>query len=898
MNNLAPLNTRQATEQNDTFNVSSGKTTIDGLGGTDTLVIDYSSLSGNIKDNYHQYSDGRFNSVEYWNIEKWKISGGSGDDKLSGGALGDILSGGAGWDFITGNGGVDHINGGPDIDTWKDDYSALTSIVVVKLPATVDTAANVSLGSQLAPDVTNVEALDMRTGSGNDTVSVGKWAYSDTIYTNGGNDSINAGAGGADYVHGGDGTDLGVFDWSGSIANITVDPYWDDYADAAGRSVNFDSVERFSLTGGSGNDLLAGDVYGDTLNGGGGRDTLNGGRGADSINGGDGVDVWNADYSTSTSGIKVGLTAKPDTDELTAGIAGGSVQNVERLDFSSGSGNDFLSVGNLAYNDKIYSNSGDDAVNVGAGGSDYVNGGDGIDLGMFNWSASSTDITVDPYWDDYADEQGRAVNFDNVERFYIIGGNGADLLAGDVYGDTLIGGNGRDTLQGAAGADSINGGGNVDMWKADYGSSTVGISVSLTDAADSNEVVGGIANAKVFGIERLNLSTGSGNDVISAGKLAYNDSISTNAGDDAIHAGAGGADYVNGGNGLDVGLFNWSASITPITVDPYWDDYADGEGRSVNFDNIERFNLVGGSDGDHLAGDAWNDTLSGGGGNDTLDTGDFRADLDAYNVDAVDGGAGIDFWRANYSGSTEAINIQLTDKLNVNELLSGVSDGVGKGILKNVERLEVSTGSGNDNISAGTLAYNDHIHGGDGDDKIDVGAGGSDYADGGAGLDLGAFDWSASTTSITVDPYWDDYSDKQGRYANFDNIERFDLVGGFANDYLAGDGYSDVLAGGAGDDELDAYAGDDKLTGGKGADKFDFRSNSGIDIIADFTPGAAVNDVVYFDYHPYETMSFAAIRSHMSQEGSNVELTLVGTDAIRFLNTTVAAFNANDFLWA
>ncbi|TAN51408.1 MAG: hypothetical protein EPN21_06635, partial [Methylococcaceae bacterium] len=82
MNNLAPLNTRQATEQNDTFNVSSGKTTIDGLGGTDTLVIDYSSLSGNIKDNYHQYSDGRFNSVEYWNIEKWKISGGSGDGKL------------------------------------------------------------------------------------------------------------------------------------------------------------------------------------------------------------------------------------------------------------------------------------------------------------------------------------------------------------------------------------------------------------------------------------------------------------------------------------------------------------------------------------------------------------------------------------------------------------------------------------------------------------------------------------------------------------------------------------------------------------------------------------------------------------------------------------------------
>lgn len=889
----------QPTEQSDTLSAGLGIKTIDGLGGVDTLIIDYHTLTRNLSGDYYYLSDNRFNSITYWNIEKWSISAGSGDDTVSGGSLNDTLSGGDGWDVLTGNGGADMIDGGAGIDTWKDDFSALTSTVSVTLTATTgtNTSTAISLGSLPVPTVKNVEKLNLSTGSGNDSISVGTQAYNDNINTGSGTDTINIGTGGSDYVNGGDGVDLGIFDWSASTGDITVDPYYDDYSDKQGRSANFDNVERFNLTGGSGSDYLAGDLYNDTLLGGTGRDTLDGYRGADNINGGDGVDKWKADYSSSTGAINITLTAKLDVNEVVSGITGASVKNVERLEFTSGSGNDVISAGTFAYNDVIYTNGGNDKINVGTGGSDYVNGGDGIDTGIFNWSASTSDITVDPYYDDYSDSEGRSVNFDNVDSFNITGGSGDDHLAGGVYNDTLIGGGGRDTLESVAGGDSINGGAGIDVWKADYSASTTAIKVELNAAATVNEVRGGISGGKVYAVERLSFSSGSGNDLLSAGTLAYNDWVSSGTGDDTVNAGTGGSDYVNGGDGLDVGVFNWTASTSNISVDPYYDDYSDSEGRYINFDYVERFNITGGSGNDHLAGSSWSDTLIGGGGDDYLESGGFRADVDSFNTDVIDGGVGVDMWNADFSQSTESINILLSNKLNVNAVLAGITDGVTSAVVKNVERMEFVAGSGNDVISSGVFAYDDHIHGGDGDDQINVGAGGSDYADGGTGIDIGSFDWSASTTRITVDPYYDDYSDLQGRYVNFDYIDRFDLTGGSGNDYLAGDVYSDTLIGGAGDDKLDAFGGDDVLTGGIGADMFSVRSGGGNDVISDFEAGQGLGDLVSFVNNPFATMSFDVIKQNMSQNGSDTVLTLSDADSIRFVGVSVNAFVADDFLW-
>ncbi|TAN67892.1 MAG: hypothetical protein EPN17_10300 [Methylobacter sp.] len=103
------------------------------------------------------------------------------------------------------------IDGGVGIDTWKDDFSALTSTVSVTLTATTgaNTGAAISLGSLPVPTVKNVEKLNLSTGSGNDSISVGTLAYNDNVSTGSGTDTINVGTGGSDYVNGGDGVDLG-----------------------------------------------------------------------------------------------------------------------------------------------------------------------------------------------------------------------------------------------------------------------------------------------------------------------------------------------------------------------------------------------------------------------------------------------------------------------------------------------------------------------------------------------------------------------------------------------------------------------------------------------------------------------------------------------------------------
>ncbi|MDD5276899.1 MAG: calcium-binding protein [Methylovulum sp.] len=882
-------NSITGTAGNDIISPLLGKDVVDGGGGIDLLIINYGSIGRNITLSGNRFGDGIANWVDFNNIERFDITTGSGSDYLRGGSLNDVLKSGAGDDTLDGAGGKDIINGGAGTDTWIENYSGVSSPVTITLSNTLvngNTTAVVKLGAATGSTVLNVEALSVQTGSKNDTISVGPYANNDDIRTGAGDDSINVGTGGRDYVHGGDGIDLGIFNWSASVTDITVDPYYDDYSDGENRYVNFDAVERFNLTGGSGNDSLAGDIYNDTLIGGAGNDTLNSARGSDWIDGGAGVDLWQADYSTATNNINVQLSAATDVNAIKSGITGGVVKNIEQLNFSSGSGNDVISTAPFKYNDSIWSNGGNDTINVGIGGRDYVHGGDGVDLGIFNWSTSTTDITVDPYYDDYSDDQGRYVNFDAVERFNLTGGSGNDHLAGDIYNDILTGGAGNDVLESGRGSDIINGGTGVDLWQADYSTSTNAINVQLSTTLNANGIKGGIAGGVVKNVEHLHLSSGSGNDVISTTPFAYDDNIWSNAGDDSINVGKGGRDYVNGGAGVDLGIFDWSASTTAITVDPYYDDYSDGEGRYVNFDAVERFNLTGGSGNDFLAGDSYSDRLIGGLGRDTLNS--------VSGADYVDGGGNVDLWKADYSASTNDINVQLSAALGVNAIKGGIAGGV----AKNVERLDISTGTGDDIISTAAFAYNDNIWSNDGDDTINVGKGGRDYANGGAGVDLGIFDWSASTTSITVDPYYDDYSDGAGgRYVNFDSIERFNLTGGSGNDYLAGDIYNDTLSGGNGYDTLEGFAGNDTLIGGGNGDIFVFGSGNGQDIIRDFNQGLGLEDVVRFNYVPFADMSLTTLKSNMQQTGSDVVLTLSDTDSITLIGTTIAGFTADDFVW-
>jgi hypothetical protein len=120
-----------------------------------------------------------------------------------------------------------------------------------------------------------------------------------------------------------------------------------------------------------------------------------------------------------------------------------------------------------------------------------------------------------------------------------------------------------------------------------------------------------------------------------------NDNIDGGGGDDFIHGGPG-RDFMEGGPGIDEVSYEDYGS--PVNADPDPDDAGDdgtsGEGDVLN-DDVE--NIVGGSAGDILTGDAGPNTLAGRFGDDTLD-GLAGNDIitGGFGVDTVRGGDGAD----------------------------------------------------------------------------------------------------------------------------------------------------------------------------------------------------------------------------------------------------------------
>jgi Ca2+-binding RTX toxin-like protein len=121
------------------------------------------------------------------------INSGGGNDTISTGAGNDTINAGAGNDAIYAGSGSDIVNGGTGIDTLVNDLSS--SISNLTWDTTGTTIVTPTGGSY-----TNIEAYNITTGSGNDTIKL-NGSYNDTINTGAGNDTINAGLG-RDAVNG------------------------------------------------------------------------------------------------------------------------------------------------------------------------------------------------------------------------------------------------------------------------------------------------------------------------------------------------------------------------------------------------------------------------------------------------------------------------------------------------------------------------------------------------------------------------------------------------------------------------------------------------------------------------------------------------------------------------
>ncbi|MFV1591630.1 M10 family metallopeptidase [Phaeobacter sp. JH20_36] len=316
--------------------------------------------------------------------------------------------------------------------------------------------------------------------------------------------------------------------------------------------------------GGTGNDVIAGNVGSNLLRGEGGNDTITGGEGNDTVFGNTGNDhISGQDGDDRMLGGKGNDTVFGGTgnDELLGNQDDDVLNGKEGADtLYGGSGNDTLNGGTGA--DSMSGGTGNDtywvddaadqvAENAGAG-QDRVNSSVTFDLTAH--SAHIEDLTLTGS----ANINGTGNEADNS----ISGNTGANILRGEGGNDVMTGGDGNDTVYGNTGNDHISG----------------------QDGDD--RVLGGKGNDTVFG--------GTGND-----KLLGNqddDVLNGKSGRDTLYGGSG-DDTLTGGNGADTFVFTKGEDADRITDFGLGNDtlLLSGFGFSTEQDALGYANDVSGS---------------------------------------------------------------------------------------------------------------------------------------------------------------------------------------------------------------------------------------------------------------------------------------------------------------
>ncbi len=428
----------------------------------------------------------------------------------------------------------------------------------------------------------------------------------------------------------------------------------------------------------------------------------------------------------------------------------------------------------LAGNDTFYATTGH--------GADTIDGGDGIDTLIVDYSANTykgvypSGIKMNGgifAWREpsptgaYAD----SVHFTNIERFYIIGTYANDSLSGLDYGDTLIGGVGNDIINGNAGNNTLDGGDGKDTIYAGnhYG--------------NGNDFIDG----------------GSGDDIIYADWIGIanrgNDTVNAGSGNDTIFAGDG-IDVIDGGEGIDVVKeVNLSAATTGLVFNDTGATQADvslsNGAKLVDVEYVDE--LTTGSGNDIITyTSSRNQKVKTGAGNDIITIG--------IGSDEVDGGDGSDLLKVDYSANTYTgtkAGLRINAVWDYGDYSGGFyaynsSSSYDRGSFSNIERFDIKGTNTADEILTGEF-----------DDQV-AGNIGNDFIDGRSGNDL--------------------------------------LDGGEGDDTIRGGAGIDSITGSSGNDLLIGQDGNDILTGGRGVDQFGFNGTVnpkwiGVDAIEDFVAG-------------------------------------------------------------
>ncbi len=446
----------------------------------------------------------------------------------------------------------------------------------------------------------------------------------------------------------------------------------------------------------------------------------------------------------------------------------------------------------------------------------------------------------------------------------ILGFGGDDSINAGAGDDTVEGGSGNDTIEGLAGDDSLLGGTGNDSLISGGGFDT------LDGGAGDDTLVsnGGLGDNTLLG--------GDGADLFEVG-IATNDSV------------------IGGEGGTDADTISFVAANDAASIVYTGNEagaWADDDGDSGTFSEIEAWDLSEGNDrldgsadsaGIVADGNGGDDTLTGGSGSDTLTGGDGQNQLvgndgddslvgnatDPSSFTIMEGGAGADtidgtagIWDiASYYNSTAGVNVNLDDALTESgghaqgDTVIGVEQLDGSNLYDDTlsggaDAIVISGFGGDDNLYGGSI--DNVMYGGDGADFL-FGNSGNDTLDGDNGFATGGADT---------------------------------IMGGFGDDEIIGDVGDDVLDGGGGLDTI--FGGDDSDTiwGQGGADQI-FGENDAdlINIQNSFGNDTIVGGEGVTSGTDNDTIDFGAVTNAgilVSYSGNEAGTATDGSDTISF----------------
>ncbi|AOO64213.1 calcium-binding protein [Sulfurospirillum halorespirans] len=701
---LALNELQQGSEANDYLAYGNEASTVNGLGGNDTIITGSGAdvIDGGSGDDIIDAGDGA-NDVD-GGVGNDTINAGSGNDALMGGSGNDSIVAGSGADVITGGLGDDTLNGGLGNDTYIFNRGDGKD--------TIDDAYRYGYNNQLSQY------------SGEDTLKFGESiTKDDLVVLSVGNDVI-----------------IGIKEEGKSFAELSDKITLKNYTDSNTRvenilfadGSNFLVSDLFSATEGAdqliygdvnvnvdalgGNDTIISGNGNDVIEGGSGNDTITSNNGNDTLNGGSGDDTL---YAGSGEDILSGGTG---VDDLQGGLG------ADTYLFGKGDGKDSI-YDDYRYSGSYQGNAGLDTLKFGEGVTKddlviRVSGNDliiGIKEEGKNFDALSDTVTIKEYFNANnrieklqlsdgtlvaLEELQQGTDGDDVLVFNddnttinALGGNdkittgaGNDVIDGGVGNDTIYSNAGNDIITAGSGNDSVYAGSGDDKLYGNEGD-------DLLDAGSGNDtLVGGVGADTLYG--------GAGNDLYMYTKGDGKDILSDESGEDTLRFSEGITkdDLIAkaSGNDLIIGIKEEGKTFDQLTDTITIKNYLTSgklehlllnDGTALALDELQQ----GSEANDYLVYSNEASTVNGLGGNDTIITGS--------GADVIDGGSGND---------------TITSGGGADKIIGGTGDDVlnaegGDDVLIGNEGADIlQAGTGEDTLSGGT--GDDSLYGGLGDD--------------------------------------------------------------------------------------------------------------------------------------------------------------------------------------